>query len=123
VARQTNPSRVRTRLAWYRIYRGYKQEELAELTGIPLATLRKLERGALPNPGIRMIINCARVLNVSWEQLWEPAWNEWFPFNDAPEPTQEEVERQMLARADTWPEPSDAGLDQRLPFPTSNDDT
>lgn len=51
--------------------------ELAEATGISIATLRRLERGAMANPPLRYLANCAIVLGVEVEDLIEDAWRQW----------------------------------------------
>lgn len=55
--------------------RGLSQRELASLTGIPLGTLRRLERGEIANPGIRYIAVIARALELEdIELLVEYEW-------------------------------------------------
>lgn len=118
--RRTSPTLPRTHLAYERIKAGFTQEEMAERTGIALPTYRRLERGILPsreapNPPIRFLINCAIVLQVDWQMLWEPAWNDWLDLR-RPAPTDEELEF-WRSVANVWPEPSDELLDHRGSFP------
>ena len=80
--RDTNPSAAQTWLAWHRTEQGLTQADMAELTGIPLATYRKLERGEIENPGIRLLSNCAVVLNTSVFDLVEIKWQRWFPLSE-----------------------------------------
>ena len=53
------------------------QGELAEASGISIATFRRLERGSMPNPPIRYLANCAIVLGVELEELIEEEWRGW----------------------------------------------
>jgi transcriptional regulator with XRE-family HTH domain len=76
--RQSQSKRA-TRLARLRTERGVSQRELAEATGISLATLRRLERGAKANPPLRYLSNCAIVLGVEVEELIEDSWRKWLP--------------------------------------------
>lgn len=62
------------------------QMELAETTGISIATLRRLERGAMANPPLRYLTNCAIVLGVEVEELIEDAWRDWLPLARAQPP-------------------------------------
>jgi transcriptional regulator with XRE-family HTH domain len=55
------------------------QMELAEATGISVATLRRLERGARANPPLRYLSNCAIVLGVDVDELIEDSWRKWLP--------------------------------------------
>jgi len=55
------------------------QVELAEATGISMATLRRLERGTKANPPLRYLSNCAIVLGVEVEELIEDNWRKWLP--------------------------------------------
>lgn len=73
--------RVRTRLLERRRAAGLSQRRLAELTGISLRTLQRIERAEVDNPPIRYLTNCAIVLECELEDLIEPEWREWRPFN------------------------------------------
>lgn len=55
------------------------QMELAQATGISIATLRRLERGAMANPPLRYLTNCAIVLGVEVAELIEDEWLDWLP--------------------------------------------
>lgn len=55
------------------------QVELAAATGISIATLRRLERGAMANPPLRYLANCAIVLGVEVEELIDDEWRRWLP--------------------------------------------
>jgi transcriptional regulator with XRE-family HTH domain len=76
-ARRGNQSKQATRLARLRIERGMSQGELAEASGISIATFRRLERGSMSNPPIRYLANCAIVLDVELEELIEEEWRGW----------------------------------------------
>lgn len=72
-----------------RIELGATQEQLAEVTGLSVSTIRRLERGELENPPITYLINCARALDVELEELIEPEWA-WSVFDArAAEPPEE----------------------------------
>ncbi len=62
---------------------------MVELTGIPLTTYRRLERGKsgdLDNPPLRYLINCALVLQMMIEEVFPVALDEWTVFDErAPE--------------------------------------
>jgi transcriptional regulator with XRE-family HTH domain len=62
------------------------QTELAETTGISIATLRRLERGAMANPPLRYLTNCAIALGVEVEELVEDEWRRWLPLADTKAP-------------------------------------
>lgn len=66
----TNLARVRQRA-------GLTQQQLAKLSGLSLANLRRLERGELPNPPIRYLSNLALVLDVPLGEICEPEWLGW----------------------------------------------
>jgi hypothetical protein len=51
-------SKAATKLARQRLAVKYRQSDMSRLTGIPLATYRKLERGEQPNPPLRHVVNC-----------------------------------------------------------------
>lgn len=68
-----------TRLNAVRRSQGVAQLDLARLTGISQRTLSRLENGELTNPPLRYIVNCAKALGVPWQELVEPAWEEWEP--------------------------------------------
>lgn len=78
-ARRSSQSRAATRLARLRTERGLTQDELAEASGISIATLRRLERGSMPNPPLRYLGNCAIVLGCQLEDLIEEQWRDWLP--------------------------------------------
>lgn len=78
-ARRDIQSKQATRLARLRVERGMSQTELAEATGISIATLRRLERGAVKNPPLRYLANCALVLACELEELIEDEWRRWLP--------------------------------------------
>jgi DNA-binding Xre family transcriptional regulator len=50
------------------------QRRLAELTGISLRTLQRIERLEVDNPPIRYLANYAIVLGCEREDLIEPEW-------------------------------------------------
>ena len=68
---------VRTKLAHQRLRHDLTQREIAELTGIPLGTYRRLEQGAIDNPPLRHLVNCALVLRVQVGEIIEDDWLKW----------------------------------------------
>jgi DNA-binding XRE family transcriptional regulator len=66
-----------TRLARWRLRRGVTQTKLAEATGIPIASYRRLERGQRSAPPLWQLTNCAYALGVDLTDLFEDAWLEW----------------------------------------------
>lgn len=56
------------------------QDQMAWVTGIPIATYKRLERGELRNPGVRYLINCATVLGCELDELVEEEWLEFAIF-------------------------------------------
>ena len=66
-----------TRLRQAREARGVSQEQLAEVTGLSLSTLQRLERGRMNNPPFRYLVNCAAALEVKVEDLIEEEWLQW----------------------------------------------
>ena len=62
------------RLAAARRYRGIRQYELAEQTGMHPVTLSRLEHGNLPGVTVAVLARVARALDVSIDELlgWQP---------------------------------------------------
>lgn len=78
------PVHRKTKLAEWREKRGVTQEELAIATGISTSTIRRLENPAdlaKANPPLRYLQNCALALGCKLNQLVEPEWQEWMPFD------------------------------------------
>lgn len=90
-ARRGVQSKQATRLAGLRLERGLTQTELAEATGISIATLRRLERGSVANPPIRYLANCTIVLGCRLEELIEDEWRQWLPLAKAKAPRNPEA--------------------------------
>lgn len=65
---------MRSRIASVRAERDLSQAELARRAGIPLRTLRSIERGEVWNPGIRHLANLALALECPLERICEPVW-------------------------------------------------
>jgi transcriptional regulator with XRE-family HTH domain len=59
-----------------RLRDGLTQAQLAEYTGIPIATYQRTERGERI-PTIPELSNCAITLGVPLEDLIEDEWREW----------------------------------------------
>lgn len=86
-ARRHPGSKLATRLAEVRHWRGVTQEELADRVGMSHNTYRRLERDELPNPPLRSLVNCAKALGVPLDAVLEPNWLQWF--GGQPEPPEE----------------------------------
>lgn len=63
-----------TRIARRREAAGLSQQDLADLVGYGVATIRRLERGEVFDPGIRQLSLIAEALRCNIEDLVEPAW-------------------------------------------------
>lgn len=82
-----DPRRPRTRLAWARKKAGLTQRELSDITGIPRATLQRLERGEFENPKLRYLVNCSIALDISLDQIIEDRWLRWLSIDaNSPDP-------------------------------------
>jgi transcriptional regulator with XRE-family HTH domain len=71
----------RTKLAARRLGTGLSQQRISELTGIPLRTIQRLERGNIDNPPIRYLVNLAEVLECRLIDVCEDDWIKWTVFN------------------------------------------
>jgi transcriptional regulator with XRE-family HTH domain len=68
-------------LAYWRTIRGVTQEEMADAVGISLSTYRRLERGRIDDPGVRVLHNCAIALGVPLYEIIPSDWHEWTTFD------------------------------------------
>lgn len=66
------------------------QAALADASGLSIATLRRLERGAVKNPPLRYLTNCALVLDCQLEELIEDEWRQWLALAKAKPPADPE---------------------------------
>ena len=71
----------RTKIAARRRGTGLSQKRLSELSGIPLRTIQRLERGNLDNPPIRYLVNLAEVFECRLEDVCEEEWLAWTVFD------------------------------------------
>lgn len=55
---------------------------MSQLTGIPVASYRRLERGQVENPPLRHLVNCALVLRVPVAEVIEDRWLKWLALSD-----------------------------------------
>jgi hypothetical protein len=60
---------------------------MAALTGMSLATYRRLERAELENPPLRHLVNCvlvlrARIPDIRLGEIIEPEWLQWLALDD-----------------------------------------
>lgn len=68
----------RTKIARRRLRLGLKQRQVAEMTGIPVRQLRRLEKGEIERPPLAYLVNLAMVLDVENPlDLAEDSWVEW----------------------------------------------
>lgn len=81
-----SPSKQVSYLRKSRLESGLTQREVAEGTGIPLITYRRLERGEIFNPGVRLLVNCCKFLRVPIWEVLQDDWLQWTEFNEAQEP-------------------------------------
>ena len=73
-----DPSSARvSRLRAVRLSRGLSQRELAELTGIPLRSLERLDRGELDDLPFRWLINLSIALQTTPVEVIEDEWRAW----------------------------------------------
>lgn len=98
--RKIQQTEVRTKVAEWRVRRGIYQHELARETGISIASLKRLERGAAPNAPLWWYVNCAITLNVDITELFDDALRRWHATPKAAEPPSQEwyAEHWELAR-------------------------
>lgn len=73
----------KTKLARLRLARGLSQAQLAREVGLTRTTYWRLEAGHVPNPRLRMLVNCAIALDVELDAVIEDQWREWYPFDRA----------------------------------------
>lgn len=66
-----------TRLRRARLDRGLSQKELAELTGIPLRSLERLDRGEADDFSYRSVVNLCVALRCKASEIIEPDWFQW----------------------------------------------
>lgn len=71
---------ARTPLAQLRAASGLRQEQLADLVGVSRATIQRLEMAKLKNPPVRVLVNCALVLDVPLEEILGD-WGQWTVFD------------------------------------------
>lgn len=77
MARGPRKPHPRSKIASQRIRAGYTQQRLSELTGIPIRSLQRLERGETSEPSLRHLVNIAMALHVRLEDVLEDEWTEW----------------------------------------------
>jgi|SRR5665213_1939777 len=68
-------------LAWRRKKRGVTQQEMADAVGVSLSTYRRLERGHIDDPGVRILHNCAIALGVPLYDIIPAEWYHWTEFD------------------------------------------
>jgi transcriptional regulator with XRE-family HTH domain len=78
-------TRVRTKLAAWRVKRGVTQKELAEAVNIPLTSYWRIETG-FPPPTVQQLGNFAVALGCQIEDLIEDRWRAWSAGGRPPEP-------------------------------------
>jgi transcriptional regulator with XRE-family HTH domain len=96
--KRKNPQRREhsSKLARARIERDVSQLELAHWTGLSRSTIQRLERGAVENPGIRWLSNCALALGVPLSDVLEDDWVGWTEYDpERPAPPTEAAKQGM----------------------------
>jgi transcriptional regulator with XRE-family HTH domain len=83
--RPVEQTKVRTKLAAWRVKRGMTQKELAEAVDIPPTTYWRIEVG-MKYPTVRDLGNLAIVLGCQVEDLIDDRWREWSKPGSPPEP-------------------------------------
>lgn len=53
----------------YRKVKGWKQDELAKHSGVPMTTIAKIEAGFIKNPSIEKMAKIAKALEIRIENL------------------------------------------------------
>lgn len=86
IARRADRTDPQTRLAEVRVSRGVYQHELAQATGISIASIKRLEQGEVANPPLWWYVNCALALNVALEEILDPELASWRATPSAPRP-------------------------------------
>jgi transcriptional regulator with XRE-family HTH domain len=67
-----------TQLAHWRLHRGFSQQELAERSGVPLGTLRRIEQAQQQRPpDLRHLQNLRVALGCHLDDLLEDRWRGW----------------------------------------------
>jgi len=69
----------KTRLRQIREALGLSQDSAAATAGLSVRTYQRLETGALQDPPIRNLVNCALAFGVELEEVCEPEWLAWRP--------------------------------------------
>jgi transcriptional regulator with XRE-family HTH domain len=116
MGRTDQQSGRQTRLAEQRVRRGVLQRELAEKTGISLASLKRLERGEVATPPLWWYVNCAIALNVELEEVLEEDVRGWHATARVPVPPPGDWlgDPAIYQRAQRWNADEYAGNDRTL---------
>jgi len=69
-------------LAKVRRRRGLTQQEMADAVGVSLRTYRRVERGEVDDPGVRLLHNCAIALGVTLYDIIPAEWYFWSVFSE-----------------------------------------
>lgn len=65
-------------MAYWRLQRGMTQKEMWEAAGMSRRTYLDIEHGTNTNPQVRLLANCARVLDVDIGELIGPELRAWW---------------------------------------------
>ena len=78
------PSRQppRSKIAARRLEAELSQRQLAELTGISIRNIQRLDWGQMDNPPLRYLVNIATVLEVDVFDICEDDWFKWAVLDD-----------------------------------------
>jgi len=102
--RYDQQSPVRSRVAWWRVRRGLRQQKLAEAIGISLASLKRWERDEQAKAPLWWYLNAAIVLNLDLSELLGELQGQWQPRPNAPAPPADELLDGSATRAEAWRE-------------------
>ena len=119
MAARLRPQGAETRIARRRRQLGLTQEDMSWATGIPIATYNRLERGKLPNPGIRHLANAAIVLRCDPADLISDGMRRWRDFGTGrlePPPDEWYERDEVRARAKRWRLYKEQGGEPTVPF-------
>jgi transcriptional regulator with XRE-family HTH domain len=76
--RKVVPESGQRKLAAWREYRGWTQNDLSRYTGIPQRTIAHMESSASgKRANVRLLIQCALALRCNLDDLIEDEWREW----------------------------------------------
>lgn len=64
-----NLERIGKTIKKFRKEKGWRQDELAEKSGVPMSTITKIEAGFIKNPSIEKMAKIAKALEITVDEL------------------------------------------------------